>query len=112
MRTGSRHAEGLDVPFVRARVHCDRKADRPVLMHLGRDQMAAILRTFSNPFPSLKNILTSITISQKFVRNGPIDNKPALVQIMAWRRINDKLLPVSMMTQLNGANMRHLASMS
>ena len=27
-----------------------------------------------------------IKISLKFVRKGPIDNNPALVQIMAWRR--------------------------
>ena len=34
-----------------------------------------------------------IQISQKFVPKGPIDNKSALVQIMAWRRTGDKPLP-------------------
>ena len=33
-----------------------------------------------------------IKISLKCVPYGPIDNNPALVLIMAWRRIGDKLL--------------------
>ena len=33
-----------------------------------------------------ENIWNSIEISLKFVLKGPIDNIPALVQIMAWRR--------------------------
>ena len=32
-----------------------------------------------------ENLLTSIMISLKFVPKGPIDNKPALVQVMACR---------------------------
>ena len=36
----------------------------------------------------------------------PIDNKPALVQIMAWRRIGDKPLPGPHMTQFTDAYMR------
>ena len=35
----------------------------------------------------------SIQISLKFVYEGPIDNKWALVQEMAWRRTGDKPLP-------------------
>ena len=41
-----------------------------------------------------------IKISLKFVPRSPISNKPALVQIMAWRRIGDKRLPEPMMTRL------------
>ena len=33
-----------------------------------------------------------IQISLKFVPKGPIDNKSALVQVMAWRRSGDKPL--------------------
>ena len=33
-----------------------------------------------------ENIWTSIKISLRFVTKGPINNIPALVQIMAWRR--------------------------
>ena len=33
-----------------------------------------------------------IQISLKFVPTGPIENKPAVVQIMAWRRTGDKPL--------------------
>ena len=46
-----------------------------------------------------ENIKISIQISLKFVPNGPIDNKSALVQVMAWRQTGDKPLPEAMMTQ-------------
>ena len=39
-----------------------------------------------------------IRISLKFVPRSPIDNKPALVQVMAWHRIGDKSLPEPMLT--------------
>ena len=39
-----------------------------------------------------ENVRISIKISLKFVPKGPIDNNPALVQIMAWRRSGDKPL--------------------
>ena len=51
-------------------------------------------------------------ISLKFVPKGSINNIPALVQIMAWRRTGDKPLSEPMMTQLNDAYMRHSASIS
>ena len=40
-----------------------------------------------------------IWISLKFIPRSPIDNKPALVQVTAWRRTGDKLLPELMLTQ-------------
>ena len=40
----------------------------------------------------------SIQISLKFVPRGPIDNKPAFVQVMAWRRTGDKPLPEPILT--------------
>ena len=48
-----------------------------------------------------------ILISLKFVPKGPIDNNPALVQIMAWRRIGDKPLSEPMLTRFTGTFMRH-----
>ena len=48
-----------------------------------------------------------IRISLKFVPRSPIDNKPALVQVMAWRRTGDKPLPEVMLTQFTDAYMRH-----
>ena len=42
-------------------------------------------------------IWISIKISLKFVPRGPINNIPALVQIMAWRRPGDKPLSEPMM---------------
>ena len=47
-----------------------------------------------------ENIRISIKISLKFVPKGPINNIPALVQIMAWRRPGDKPLSEPMMVSL------------
>ena len=44
-----------------------------------------------------ENVWISIKISLKFVPKGPINNIPALVQIMAWRRSGDKPLSEPMM---------------
>ena len=41
----------------------------------------------------------SIKISQKFVPKGSINNKSALVQVMAWRQTDDKLLSEPVLTQ-------------
>ena len=46
-------------------------------------------------------------ISLRFVARSPIDNKPALVQVMAWRRTDDKPLPELMQTQFTDAYVRH-----
>ena len=46
------------------------------------------------------NVWIPIKISLKFVPTGPINNIPALVQIMAWRRPGDKPLPEPMMDSL------------
>ena len=48
-----------------------------------------------------------IQISLKFVPKGPIDNIPALVQVMAWRRTGGKPLPEAMLTRFTDAYMRH-----
>ena len=45
----------------------------------------------------------TIQISLKFVLEGPTDNKPALVHVMAWRRSGDKPLPEPMVTQFTDA---------
>ena len=47
-----------------------------------------------------ENAWISIEISLTFVPRGPIDNIPALVQIMAWRRPGDKPLSAPMMVNL------------
>ena len=47
-----------------------------------------------------ENIRISIKISQKFVPKVPINNIPALVQIMAWRRPGDKPLSEPKMVRL------------
>ena len=48
-----------------------------------------------------------IRISLKIVPRGPIDNNPALVQIMAWRRTGVKPLSEPMPTQFTDAYMRY-----
>ena len=53
-----------------------------------------------------ENVRILIQISLKYVPRSSIDNKQALVQVMAWRRTGDKLLPGLMMTQFTDAYMR------
>ena len=52
-----------------------------------------------------------IQISLKFVPRSPINNKPALVQVMAWCWIGDKPLPEIMITQFIDAYMRIYAAL-
>ena len=47
-----------------------------------------------------ENVWISISISLKVVPVGPINNIPALIQIMAWRRPGDKPLSEPMMFKL------------
>ena len=54
-----------------------------------------------------ENVRISIQISLKFVPRGPIDNKPALVRVMACRRTGDKPLSQTMLTQFTDAYIRH-----
>ena len=48
-----------------------------------------------------------IPISLKFFPRCPIDNKPALIQVMASRWPGDKPLPELMLTQCSDAYMGH-----
>ena len=47
-----------------------------------------------------ETVIISAKVSLKFVPKGPINNIPALVQIMAWRRLGDKPLSEPMMVRL------------
>ena len=47
-----------------------------------------------------ENVRISLKISLKFVPKGPINNNPALVQIIAWRRSGDKPLSEPVMVSL------------
>ena len=51
-------------------------------------------------------------MSLKFFPKGPINNIPALVQIMAWRWPGDKPLSEPMMVKISDAYLHHSASMS
>ena len=53
--------------------------------HFADDPFKRILRIFLN-----ETLRISIKISLNFVPKGPINDIPALVQIMAWRRWGDK----------------------
>ena len=78
------------------------------LTHLPLDKMAAFLQMiFSDAFSWMENFCISFKISLKFVPKGPIDNNPAMVQIMAWGQIGDKLLSEPMLTWFTAAYMRH-----
>ena len=71
------------------------------LTHWGRHQIDAISQTtFSNAFFENENEWISPRISLKFVPKVRVNNIPALVQIMAWRRPGDKPLSEPMMVSL------------
>ena len=70
------------------------------LTHWGREKMVAISRRQFKWIFLNENIWISIEVALKFVPKGPINNIPALVQIMAWRRPGDKPLSVPMMFSL------------
>ena len=54
-----------------------------------------------------ENDRISIRISLKLVPRILIDNKSALVQVMAWRRTGEKPLPEPMLTQFTDVYVRH-----
>ena len=71
------------------------------LTHWGRDKMAAFSQTtLWNAFFFNENTRISIKVSLKFVPKGPINNIPALVQIMDWRWSGGKPLSEPMMISL------------
>ena len=57
-----------------------------------------------------EKVWNSIKIPLKFVPGSPINNKPALVQIMAWRRTGDTPLFEPMLAWLIDVYMRRPAS--
>ena len=73
-----------------------------LLTHWGRNKMATISQTtLSNPLSWMKICEFRFRFLElKFVTKGPINNTPALVQIMAWRRPGDKPLSEPMMVRL------------
>ena len=75
--------------------------------------MADILHFADDIFKRIimnKNNRIFIQISLKFVTEGLIDKKLALVQVVAWCRTGDKPLPEPMVTISTDSYMRHPAS--
>ena len=73
---------------------CPRILNSPLAGLSGRHFTGDIFRCiFVN-----ENFFILIKFSLKFVSKGPINNIPALVQIMAWRRSGDKPLSEPMLT--------------
>ena len=71
------------------------------LTYLPLDKMATIL--VDDIFKCIlfyEDEIIQIQISMKFIPESPIDNKPALVQVMACRRPGDKPLSEPMMVSL------------
>ena len=52
-------------------------------------------------------MVIAIQMSLKFVPRSPIDNKPELVRVMAWRLFGAKPLPGPIMTEFTDPYMRH-----
>ena len=78
------------------------------LSDLSLDKMAAILADDIFKCISVnEKYFILIKISLKFVPKGPINNIPALVLVVAWRRIGDKLLSEPILTRFTDAYTRH-----
>ena len=73
---------------------------KSLLTHWSRDKWPPFSRRHFKCIFLNENIWISSLISPKFVPEGPINNIPALVQIMAWRRPGDKPLSEPMMVSL------------
>ena len=74
---------------------------KKILTHWGQDTMAAIFADDIFNFIFLnENAEILCKISLRFVPKVGINNIPALVQIMAWRRPGDKPLSGPMMVSL------------
>ena len=84
-----------------------------VLTNFPLDKMTAIFAddNFKCIFVN-ENDRIPIRMSLKFVPTSPVDNKPALVQVMAWCRIGDKPLPELMLTQFTDAYMGRWVKLS
>ena len=79
-----------------------------MLTHLALDKITAISQTiFSDAFSWMTLFCILIKISMKFILTCPIRNNPALVQIMAWCRKDDKPLSEPMLTRTTDAYMWH-----
>ena len=83
------------------------------LTHFPLNKMATISQTmYSEVFFVNEKLSILIHIPLKFVPKGPFDNKAALVQLMAWRRIGEKPVSEPMLTRLADAYMQHSGEMS
>ena len=77
------------------------------LTHLPQDKMALIMADdIFNCIFLIENDRILIQISVNHIPSS-IDNKSALVQVMAWCRSGDKPLPGPMMIQFTDAYMQH-----
>ena len=78
------------------------------LTHLPLDNLAGKLQTtFSIAFFSMKTFEFRLKFHWSLFLKVQIDNKSALVQVMAWRWTGDKPLPEPMLTQFTDAYMWH-----
>ena len=85
------------IAFVRTRVTGEYHTWKTVMRHPWAIHL--VKKFFKRMFFN-ENIWISINISLKFDPKGSINNIPALVQIMAWRRPGDKPLSELMMVNL------------
>ena len=98
----------IPVAAIRMSIKQLRHIDSYYVTHLPLEKMAAVLAD-----DNLKCIFVNeneripIQISLKFVPMSPINNKPALIQSMAWHRTGGKPSPAPMLTQITDAYVRY-----
>ena len=73
---------------------------RKNLERCGRDKLAAILQTmYFDRFSSMNNSVLFQILLLNYLHKGPIRNKPILVVVIGWHRVDDKAWPQPMITQ-------------
>ena len=88
------------------RISLEEKTDYS--LHINTMRLRQNYRHFADIFKCIffiENLWIWITISLKFVSNFWIDNKPELVEIMAWCQTDDKQLPEPVMVWFTDAYM-------
>ena len=91
---GSRAACNLMKSQEKASLHCIVNSLRP------RRNRCRFADNIFKCFSFNENVWISIEVPLKFVPKGPINNIPALVQILAWRRSGDKPLSEPMLVSI------------
>ena len=104
-------AAKICVYIMQCTAYCGDTLIHPMVTRINLSPPGQNGRHFANDFFKCiffnEKFCTLIANTLKFIPKGPIDNKSALLRVMAWRRSGDKPLLEALLTQFTDAYMRH-----